>query len=90
VDEVTDMPASGGAATGTFSIMVVSLFSGLLSGLTASVTDVLATLNQHLTPATASLIGAVVVGGFSVGARELVGLVKWLVERRQRRKDADR
>lgn len=76
------MPATG--FTGTLAVMALSLLAGLLSGLAESLTDFLTALNQHLTPVTASLLGTVVVGGLSVGARELFAHLRWRADRRSK------
>jgi hypothetical protein len=75
----------GGGILGTFSVMVFSLLSGLL-GMATGLTDWLSGQTAHLTPVGATLVGTVIVGVVTAVLREGVGLAKWLVERRDRRR----
>lgn len=74
------MQASGGAST--ILIMVASLFAGVFEGITA----VLGSLLQFLGPTTGPLVATIFVGLLSIGAREAFQMLRWWIERREKRR----
>ena len=91
MERVSNMPASGGVSM--ISILAATLCAGFFELGTDSFARFCAGfvqqvgLAQYLTPVTAPFFAALIVGVLGIGAREFCAMLRWWIERREKRRE---